>query len=208
MQKKTKEQDSEIEKLTTILSSLQELYYKKKEQLKDLEEEIEELKSTLNNLNSLISSKSFSSANELYKQSAQTNPPYSASTSAPQEEDYFIKDIPQEKLTGTKIKRKIFLQKSNGKEELICILNLIDMDKLEIKILSPDKYNIKETSEIFIKAFLKGALIKIKEQNPDLELAYKYYKSSDIIEEILIKNLKSIDAYDLITEKVRELFQT
>jgi hypothetical protein len=201
MQKKAK--NSEIEKLTQILSSLQNLYYKKKGQLEELEEEIAELKEILNNLNSLISRKSFSSANEIYSQDT-----HAPAQEEAVKEDYFIKDVPQEKLTGTKIKRKIFLQKNKGEEELICILNLYDMDKLEIKILDPTQYTIKETSEAFIKTFLKGALIQIKEQNPDLELSYKYYKNTDKIEKIMIKNLKSIDSYDLITEKISEFLKS
>ncbi len=201
MQKKAK--DSEIEKLTQILTSLQNLYYKKQGQLKELEDELAELKEILNNLNSLVSRKSFSSANEIYSQYT-----HAKAQEESAEEDYFIRNIPQEKLTGTKIKRKIFLQKNDGEEELICILNLYDMDKLEIKILDPPQYNIKETSEAFIKTFLKGALIQIKEQNPDLELSYKYYKNTDIIEMILITNLKSIDSYDLITEKLSEFLKS
>jgi hypothetical protein len=200
MQNKPKE--SEVKKLTKVLSSLQNLYYKKKDRLKELEEEISELKDMLNNLNKIISQKSFTDADQIYSQQAEME-----SQEEYEDKDYFIKDMPQEKLKGTKIKRKIFLQKSDGEEELICILNLYDMDKLEIKILEPAEYNIKETSEPFIKLFLKGALIKIKEGNPDLELSYKYFKDTDIIERILISNLKSMDSYDLITDKIRELFQ-
>ncbi|TFF96730.1 MAG: hypothetical protein EU547_06150 [Promethearchaeota archaeon] len=190
----------EIEKLTIILSNLQNLYYKKKEQLIELEDEISALKTTIDNLNSIISSKSFHSAAELYSESEKVQEVEKKS-----EERYFIENIPQEQVSGTKIKRKIFLQKEE-EEELICILNLYDMDELEIKILQPQKYKLQETSENFIALFLKEALIKIKERTPNMELNYEYLKNTNIIEKIVIKNLKSIKDFDLITEKLRDLF--
>ena len=169
MSSKKSGKKTEIEKLSEILSSIQSLYYKKKERLHELENEISTLKATLDKLNSIISSKSFHSADELYSE-AQIEP-----TAEPREksgEQYFIENIPQEQVSGTKIKRKIFLQKGE-EEELICILNLYDMDELEIKILQPKKYKLKETSEHFIKVFLKEALIKIKESNADMRLNYE-----------------------------------
>lgn len=204
MSSKKSGKKTEIEKLSEILSSIQSLYYKKKERLHELENEISTLKATLDKLNSIISSKSFHSADELYSE-AQIEP-----TAEPREksgEQYFIENIPQEQVSGTKIKRKIFLQKGE-EEELICILNLYDMDELEIKILQPKKYKLKETSEHFIKVFLKEALIKIKENNPDMGLNYEYLKDTSIIEKINVKNLNSIDNFDLITEKLRDLFSS
>ncbi len=88
---------------------------------------------------------------------------------------------------------------------MLCILNFSDLNHLHIKFISPENSLIRETSEIFINIFLKGALIKIKEDNPDLSLEYDYYKESDIIEKIKISNLKSVVEFDLITTKIREL---
>jgi len=192
-----KDKDNEMENLTKILSSIRELYYKKKDQLEELTNEIEEIREILNSLNSVISDKSFKSADEIITKTK--NPPEEVSA-----EKYFTEPIPKEQLKGTKIKRKIFYQK-DGEEKLIAILNLTDMDKLEIKFLQPEELHIQETSEKFIKTFLKGALIEIKEKNPDLSLDYQYYKDTDIIERILVNNLKSIKNYDLITEKIQEL---
>jgi len=121
------------------------------------------------------------------------------------EEEYFIPDISKDKVKDTKIKRKIFSKKDEKEGELLCILNLIDLNQLEIKFIDPLRFNIKETSEEFIKIFLKGALIEIKEKNLELKLKYEYFKNTDIIEKIHINNLKSIDDYDLITSKIREL---
>ena len=64
---------------------------------------------------------------------------------------------------------------------------------------------IRETSENFISIFLRGALLKIKDINPDLDLNYDYFKNSKLIERIKISNLKTIQEFDLITSKMREL---
>ncbi|MHA1326436.1 MAG: hypothetical protein ACTSRH_03870, partial [Promethearchaeota archaeon] len=86
-----------------------------------------------------------------------------------------------------------------------CILNFNDFKDIEIKFLHPEKQKIKEISEDFRNIFLKGALIKIKEENPNLKVNYDYYKDTDFIEYIKIFNVNSIKEYDLITEKVQGL---
>ncbi|MFX1463388.1 MAG: hypothetical protein ACFFBF_10145, partial [Promethearchaeota archaeon] len=118
---------------------------------------------------------------------------------------YFVEELPKEKVEGTNIKRKIFSKKSGKEDELLCVLNFYDFNKIEIKIINPEKLVIKETSEDFIKTFLKGALIKIKENNPNMNLKYDYFKNTNTIEHITITNLKSINEYDVITSKMREL---
>ena len=64
-----RDNETEIEKLSLMLSKIQNLHYKKKEQLEELQVEISELKEVLNFLNSLISNKSFQSADKLYTNS-------------------------------------------------------------------------------------------------------------------------------------------
>ena len=188
--------EKETEKLTHILSVVQNLYYKKKEQLEDLKLELSDLQSVLNQLNALLSDKSFSSADELYSklQTLEKKPV----------EDYFKEEISEEMFKGTNIKRKIFSNQNQKEENLLCILNLYDFKRVEIKFIDPEKSAIQETSERFIDVFLKGALIKIKENNPNLSISYRF-KNTDKIEYITISNLSSIDDYDLITTKVREL---
>ena len=188
---------TETEKLTQMLSMLQNLYYKKKEQLAELQTEISEIHSILNFLNSMIISKSFSTADEIYPNLVKSNDIAV--------EDYFKEDISEEKFKGTNIKRKIFSNKKQKEEDLLCILNLYDFKKVEIKFMNPETRAIKETSENFINLFLRGALIKIKENNPNLSVSYSFYKNTDKIEYIHISNLHSIQDYDLITEKIREL---
>ncbi len=195
---KPTDKEQETEKLTHILTQLQNIYYKKKEHLEELELEIAELHTAINNLSSLISGKSFASADELYLDLKSNKNQIS-------DNDYFKEDLPVEKFKGTSIKRKIFSSDKHYEEDLICVLNLIDLKRVEIKFVDPEKRGIIETSEDFIKIFLKGALIKIKESNPNLSVNYNFFKNTDKIEKIYLSNLTSIKDYDLITEKVREL---
>ncbi|MFW9998549.1 MAG: hypothetical protein ACFE9Q_01430 [Candidatus Hodarchaeota archaeon] len=194
-----KDTENEIENLSHILSKIQTLYYKKKEQLEELQLEISELREVLNFLNSLISGKSFYSADEFYSKSLIKKGDESI------EERYFVEEVSKEKVEGTNIKRKIFSKGKNKEDELLCILNFYDFNRVEIKIIDPEKRLIKESSEDFIRIFIRGALIKIKEENPNMSLKYDYFKSSELIEYIIITKLKSIKEYDIITSKMREL---
>jgi len=191
--------ETEIEKLSRMLSKIQNLYYKKKEQLEELQIEISELREILNFLNSLISDKSFQSADKIYSRSLQEL------EKKPAKENYFIEEIPKERVEGTNIKRKIFSKDKEKESKLICILNFLDFNKVEIKLIDPMDRSIRETSEDFISIFLRGALLKIKDINPDLDLSYDYFKNSKLIERIKISNLKTIQEFDMITSKMREL---
>jgi len=185
--------EKDTKNLTELLSKLQTLYHHKKEQLEVLHQEIEELRSILASLNALISTKSFLSADQLYSEKKKTS------------EDYFKEDVSQEEFKGTNVKRKIFSEDKNEEEHLICVLNFYDYQKVNIKFIDPEIRAIDETNENFMNIFLRGALIKIKETNPDLNISYDFYKGTKLIEFININNLKSIKDYDLITEKIREL---
>lgn len=180
--------DTETEKLTKVLSLLQNIYIKKQEQLEDLQLEIKEIHEIINYLNSIISNQSFTSADEIYAKLLS--------------EEYFKEGISKERFKGTNIKGKIF---SADEKDLLCVLNFYDFKRLEIKFIDPEIRDIKETSEDFINLFLKGALIKIKERYPNLSVNYNFYKNTDKIEYIHISNLNSIEDYDLITEKIRKL---
>ncbi|NVM37922.1 MAG: hypothetical protein HWN81_20180 [Candidatus Lokiarchaeota archaeon] len=195
-----KDSEIEIEKLSHMLSKLQDIYYKKKEQLTEIELEINELREVINFLGSLISGKSFYSADELYSKEILKK------TNITKEDQYFVEEIPKQKVEGTNIKRKIFSKRNGKDDELLCILNFYDLNRVEIKLIDPGQRVIKETSEDFIRIFLKGGLIKIKEINPDLTLKYEHFKNTELIEQIIINNLGSINEYDIITSKMRELF--
>ncbi|MHA1884614.1 MAG: hypothetical protein ACXAAI_07920 [Promethearchaeota archaeon] len=193
------EDKTEIEKLSQMLSKIQNLYYKKKEQLEEIQQEIAELRDVLNFLNSFISNKSFQSADKLYSESLQK-------IVAQQPEDqYFVEEVPKERAKGTNIKRKIFANENEKDPKLLCILNFLDFNQVEIKIVNPIDSPVRETSEEFIRIFLRGALLRIKDSNPELLLEYDHFKDTDLIECIKVLNLKSIQDYDLITSKMREL---
>ena len=194
-----RDNETEIEKLSLMLSKIQNLHYKKKEQLEELQVEISELKEVINFLNSLISNKSFQSADKLYTNSLQEADTKSI------EEQYFIEEVPKERVKGTNIKRKIFSKGEEKDSKLLCVLNFLDFNHVEIKLIEPQDRSIRESSENFITIFLRGALLKIKDDNPDLELNYDYFKNSKLIECINLTNLKSIQEFDLITSKMREL---
>jgi hypothetical protein len=187
----SKDKESETEKLSQILSMLKNLYYKRKDQIEEAQTELTELQSILNYLNSIVSSKSFSSADEIYSELLK--------------KDYFKTEISEDDFKGTNIKRKIFSSEDKKEEDLLCVLNFYDFKRLEIKFIDPEARSIKETSESFIRIFLKGALIKIKEKNPNLKVSYNFYKNTDKIEYIHLSNLNSMSDYDLITSKIREL---
>ena len=84
-------------------------------------------------------------------------------------------------------------------------INFIDFNQIEIKFIDPDIRHIKESDEEFVNIFLRGALIPIKEKYPEMNLEYSHFKNSNIIEKIGISNITSINDYDLITSKIREL---
>jgi len=194
------DKDKETKKLAQILSALQNLYEQKKEQLERLKTEISDLREILRNLNSIISTKSFYSADQIYNTNQKVD-----SVESLEEEEYFQDSVPKEKFKDTTIKRKIF--SDEDEKNLLAILNFNDLDYLEVKFLSPKEKNIKETSERFIKIFLKEGLIKIKESTPQIEVEYEYYKNSEFIEKVKISNLQSVDEFDLITAKVKELLE-
>ncbi|MHA1192695.1 MAG: hypothetical protein ACTSP9_10415 [Promethearchaeota archaeon] len=185
--------EKDTKNLTELLSKLQTLYHQKKEQLEVLHQEIEELRSILASLNTLISTKSFLSADQLYSEKKKAS------------DDYFKEDVSQEEFKGTNVKRKIFSEDKNEEEHLICVLNFYDYKIVNIKFIDPEIRAIGETNENFMNIFLRGALIKIKETTPDLNISYDFYKDTKLIESIIISNLTSIKDYDLITEKIREL---
>jgi len=191
--------ETEIEKLSQILTKIQNLYNKKNEQLEELQNEISDLREVLNLLNSMISTKSFQSADIIYSKSMQEVDKKQDDT------QYFVNDISSERVKDTNIKRKIFSEADEKDSKLLGILNFLDLNKVHIKLIDPMDRKIRETSEAFIRTFLKEALLKIKDTNPDLALDYEYFKNSDVIECIIITNLKSIEEFDLITSKMREL---
>ena len=86
------------------------------------------------------------------------------------------------------------------------MLNFLDFNEVKIKLIDPKDRAIRETSEDFIRIFLKGALLKIKDSNPDLDLEYEHYKNSNLIERIKISNL-NINKIIFLHQKLYIKFQ-
>ena len=193
------DKEIDLESLSKILTKVKDLFYKKEEQLEQLENEIAELRDIINSLNSVISNKSFTTADEVYQTTLKSMNKVDVKTMAKQ---FFEDEIPVENVKDTTIKRKIF---SEIDDSLLCVLKFMDFNKVIIKIVNPEKVNLKEASEDFINIFLKGALLKIIENNSAIEKFYYNLKDTDVIEKIEITNLKSLDEYDLITDKITEL---
>lgn len=189
--------NSEIEKLVQVVSDLQNLYYKKVEQLEDLKIEISELTKLLNILKSMISTKSFHGADELYSEMIKK------STILP-DDKFFTKNVPKMKVDGGVIKRKIF----SKNKELLSVLQFINMVEIVVKFIDPNTISLQETSDDFIHVFLKGALVQIKESNPNLDVRYIYYKNSNLIQSIIINGANTIEEFDLITQKIQELLDS
>ena len=88
--------EKEIEKLSNMLSKIQNLYYKKKEDLEELKSEIDELRDVLNVMNSLVSGKSFHSADEIYSKAL------AKKTDKQTEDEYFVeKEVRYHKVTNS-----------------------------------------------------------------------------------------------------------
>ncbi|TFG16430.1 MAG: hypothetical protein EU533_09055 [Promethearchaeota archaeon] len=193
--------DNEIttEKLTQALIKLQDLYHQKKEQLEVLHQEINELHSIIKKLTDVISNQSFTSADLLYSKSSAKEEKTS--------EDYFNETISEEEFKGTQIKRKIFSKDEDSEEHLLCVLKFNDFKTLDIKFIEPEERKITETSDEFINLFLKKALVKIKDSNPDLNIKYDFLENTNIIKSIHVSNLTKMNDYDLITKQIEEILR-
>jgi len=187
------------EKLTQALIKLQDLYHQKKEQLEVLHQEINDLHSIIKNLTDVISNQSFTSADLLYSKSSTKKDKTS--------EDYFNETISEEEFKGTQIKRKIFSKDEDSQEKMLCVLKFNDFKTLDIKFIEPEERKITETSEEFINLFLKKALVKIKDSNPDLGIKYEFLNNTNIIKSIHVSNLTKMNDYDLITKQIEEILR-
>ncbi|MFX1399307.1 MAG: hypothetical protein ACFFAS_19960 [Promethearchaeota archaeon] len=179
------ENEKDIEKLVQVTSNIQDLYYKKLQQLEDLKGEISALKEILNVLKSMVSVQSFKRADEIY----------------------FQQTLHPDNVKGAKIKRKIFIIDDNQEEKLSAILNIIGMNDITVKFMYPEEASIKESSDKFIRTFIKEALVKIKEKNPDLTVKYEYFKKTNFISAIRILNASTMEDFDLISSKIQELLE-
>ncbi|TFF97255.1 MAG: hypothetical protein EU547_04845 [Promethearchaeota archaeon] len=109
------------------------------------------------------------------------------------------------KLTETVITSKIERRFYTKNDELLCIVNYLDFNRVIINFINPDKLNITNESEKYMEIFLNETVDKLKEENPSIDVTYDFYNETEIIESIEFLNIESIDIYNFITSKVMEL---
>lgn len=189
----------DIEKLSKVLSNLNTLYHEKLDQLEDLRQEIGDLRNTINLLNEVLSKRSFSSASDLIQGSMVANTEENLEKLATH---YFDGFPPSRHMSDSKLERKIYANEENS---LICVLNFKDFKNVEIKFLNPQEREIQEASDSFLSIFIKGALLELKGNNPDIEVKYTHDNASGFIQKITISGVKSVEECDLIEDKIREL---
>lgn len=108
-------------------------------------------------------------------------------------------------LTETVISSKIERRFYSKGDNLLCIVNYLDFNRIVINFVNPDKLNITDKSEEYMEVFKTDAIGKLKEENPAIDVAYDYYDETEVIESIEILNVDSIETYNYITSKVMEL---
>ncbi|MFX0060421.1 MAG: leucine-rich repeat domain-containing protein, partial [Candidatus Heimdallarchaeota archaeon] len=73
--------------------------------------------------------------------------------------------------------------------ELFATMTMTNPNTIQIKIINPYKFKIRETSEPYLQIFLKEALLKVKEENPNLNVQYTFVKNTPFIENITISHI-------------------
>lgn len=108
-------------------------------------------------------------------------------------------------ITETVITSKIERRFYSDNDELLCIVNYLDFNRVVISFTNPDKLEVTEESERYMENFINETVEKFKKEYPAISVAYDYYNESEIIESIEFSNVDSIQIYNYITEKVMEL---
>jgi len=89
--------------------------------------------------------------------------------------------------------------------ELFATMTMTDPNTIQIKVINPYKFKIRETSESYLQIFLKEALLKIKEENSNLNVHYTFVKNTPFIENITISHIQRTAHLNLISKKIGEL---
>ena len=108
-------------------------------------------------------------------------------------------------ITETIITSKIERRFYSDDDELLCIVNYLDFNRVVISFTNPDKLEITEESERYVEKFIDETVGKFKREYPAIKVTFDYYNESEIIESIEFLNVDSIQIYNYITEKVMEL---
>lgn len=111
-------------------------------------------------------------------------------------------------ITETVITSKIERRFYSNDDNLVCIVNYLDFNRVVISFTNPDKLHVTKESERYMEKFIEDTAGKFKEEYSSIRVTYDYYDESKIIESIEFLNVDSIQIYNYITEKVMELLSS
>lgn len=107
----------------------------------------------------------------------------------------------RESVITSKIERKFY----SSDDQLLCIVNFLDFNRVNITFVNPDKFEVEKSSEVFMNIFDEKTISELKDNNPKIKVHYHHYEDSDIIESIDVLNVDHISDYNYICEKIMEL---
>lgn len=102
---------------------------------------------------------------------------------------------------SAKFERKFY----STMNEILCHIFYLDYNRVFIRFARSKYFKIDNKSEIIQKYFISNVLERLKENNPDLNISYKYYEDTTIIKSISIVNLVKFEDYDYITLRIMDL---
>jgi len=107
----------------------------------------------------------------------------------------------RESVITSKIERKFY----SKNDELLCVVNYLDFNRVNITFVNPDQFKIEKSSKIFKNIFSEKIISDLKQKNPEIKINYNLHENSEIIESIDILNIGNISNYNYICEKLMEL---
>ncbi len=107
----------------------------------------------------------------------------------------------RESVITSKIERKFY----SKNDELLCVVNYLDFNRVNITFVNPDQFKLEKSSKIFKNIFSEKIISDLKQKNPEIKINYNLYENSEIIESIDILNIGNISNYNYICEKLMEL---
>ncbi|MFO7798098.1 MAG: hypothetical protein R6W84_18315 [Promethearchaeia archaeon] len=107
----------------------------------------------------------------------------------------------RESVITSKIERKFY----SKNDELLCVVNYLDFNRVNITFVNPDQFKLEKSSKIFKNIFSEKIISDLKQKNPEIKINYNLHENSEIIESIDILNIGNISNYNYICEKLMEL---
>ncbi len=182
-------QEQEIKNLLKIKQELVDIEGQKIEQIKALEAEINSIHSMLDEISQLISTRSFTTAENMLPQSmdledaARKNPQYS---------------------DNLQYTQKIF---SEDRNHLLVVLKFQE-NHIEIRFSNPGLTKI--TQARYIESFVKPSLVSLKkvEKNLTSSLSKSFYGENKYIDRINLENVDNFESFEFIVEKMEDFIKS